>query len=121
MALHTVCGEGELAVGEKKAIKAAGEHIIVFHLEDGFYATQARCTHLFKSMTNGKIIDDRLVQCPLHRAQFNIRTGEVERWANFPPGVQLLNVVRAEKALKTYAVSVVEGEVKVEVLEPATA
>ena len=52
-------------------------------------------------------------QCPLHRARFDIRTGKVCEWANFPPGIQLLNVVRSEKALKTYKVSVKDGEVRV--------
>jgi len=36
-------------------------------------------------------------------------------WANFPPGIQLLNVVRSEKALKTYRAVVEDGEVVVEV------
>jgi 3-phenylpropionate/trans-cinnamate dioxygenase ferredoxin subunit len=36
-------------------------------------------------------------------------------WANFPPGIQLLNIVRSEKALKTFKVSVREGEVRVTV------
>jgi len=41
----------------------------------------------------------------VHRARFEIRTGEVSEWANFPPGIQLLNVVRGEKALKTWPVT----------------
>ena len=45
----------------------------------------------------------------------DIKTGEVVEWANFPPGIQLLNVVRGEKALKTYPVVVENGEVKVRV------
>ena len=40
---------------------------------------------------------------------------EVHNWANFPPGIQLLNVVRSEKALKTYRAVVEDGEVVVEV------
>jgi len=38
-------------------------------------------------------------------------------WANFPPGIQLLNVVRGEKALQTYKVSVKSGQVRVSVPE----
>jgi 3-phenylpropionate/trans-cinnamate dioxygenase ferredoxin subunit len=55
------------------------------------------------------------VQCPFHKARFDIRTGEVIDWANFPPGIQLLNALRGEKALKTYKVSVRDGEVRVSV------
>jgi 3-phenylpropionate/trans-cinnamate dioxygenase ferredoxin subunit len=49
----------------------------------------------------------------LHRARFDIRTGEVIDWANFPPGIQLLNVVRGEKALKTYTISVLKDDVRI--------
>ncbi len=114
---HSVCKENELAVGERKALKIGKEEIIVYRLSDGFFATQAKCTHLFKGMAKGKIIDDKMIQCPMHRARFDIRTGQVVDWANFPPGVQLLNVVRAEKALKTYPVSVDSGVVSIEVEE----
>lgn len=115
MALHTVATTGELAVGEMKACKIADEKIVLYHLDDGFYATQGSCTHVFANLSKGKIVDDCKIQCPFHRARFDIRTGAVVDWANFPPGVQLLNVVRGEKPLKTFKV-VVEGEqVKVEV------
>ncbi len=114
MARHVVCKESELAVGEKKPFKAGDASILVYHLEDGFYATQASCTHVFAPLARGKIIDGSRIRCPLHRAEFDIRTGEVQTWANFPPGIQLLNVVRSEKALKTYHASVENGEVVVE-------
>ena len=55
------------------------------------------------------------VECPFHRARFDVRTGEVVEWANFPIGVQLLNLVRKEKALKTFPVTLQEGKVFVEV------
>jgi len=65
-----------------------------------FYATDATCTHVSDRWRR----QDRRrlqVQCRA-QARFDIRTGEVVDWANFPPGIQLLNAVRGEKALKTY-------------------
>ena len=115
MAWHTVASTGEIPVGKLKAVTANGEKLLVFHLQDGFYATQGKCTHLFASLEKGKILDDCKIQCPLHRARFDIRTGEVIDWANFPPGVQLLNVVRGEKSLKTFATRVEGGAVQVSV------
>ena len=73
-----------------KPFKAGETNILVYHLEDGFHATQASCTHVFAPLGRGN-------------------------WANFPPGIQLLNVVRSEKALKTYRAVVEDGEVVVEV------
>lgn len=100
----------DIAQGHIKAFKVKDEKVLVYHLSDGFYATQANCTHLFWSLKKGEIIDDRCVQCPFHHAHFNIRTGEVEQWAVRPPGVQLLNGLRSEKALQTWPVEEKDGQ-----------
>ena len=115
MAREVVCKESDLPVGKMKTFKAGGTTVLVYHLEDGFHGTQPNCTHTFGPLGRGKIVDGGRIRCPLHRAEFDVRTGEVCKWANFPPGIQLLNVVRAEKALKTYRVAVEEGDVLVEV------
>lgn len=115
MKQHAVCRTDEIPAGRMKAFTVGGEKIVVYHLKDGFYATQASCTHVFAPLARGKIVDGCKVQCPFHRARFDIRTGEVIDWASFPPGIQLLNALRAEKALKTYKVSVRDGEVRVSV------
>jgi 3-phenylpropionate/trans-cinnamate dioxygenase ferredoxin subunit len=114
MVWHTVMGQNELPVGEMKAVKIDKEKIIVYCLDDGFFATQSSCTHIFANLAKGEIVDGCKVQCPLHKARFDIRTGAVLDWANFPPGIQLLNVVRGEKALKTYPVRIEAGNVQVE-------
>lgn len=113
MKTHVVCNEEDLPVGGMKAVRIDGTSVLVYRLDDGFYATQSSCTHMFAPLSRGKIVDGCKVQCPLHRARFDIRTGEVVDWANFPPGVQLLNAVRGEKALRTYPVTVVKGEVRI--------
>ena len=115
MTRHTVCDENEIPVGDMKPFKAGDTKVVVYHLDDGFYATQYSCTHVFAPLAKGKIVEECQIQCPFHRARFDIRSGEVKEWANFPPGVQLLNAVRREKALKTFPVSVENGKVTVEV------
>lgn len=109
MALETVARLDEMPVGTRKAVKAGNTKILLFHLETGFYATQAYCPHLLAPLKGGKLLDGRILQCPFHRAQFDIATGEVVRWANFPPGIQALNLLRSEKCLTTYPV-VIDGE-----------
>ena len=59
-------------------------------------------------------MEDAQIQCPLHRARSDIRTGAVVRWASFPPGIQVLNFIRGEKALAIYPVTVEDGQVYVE-------
>lgn len=105
----------DLQEGESRAVKAGDTAMVLYRLSDGFYATQARCTHMFASLAKGKLLEDKCVQCPLHRARFDIRTGEVEEWANFPPGVQVLNPVRGKKPLKTFPVTADGDDLYVEV------
>jgi nitrite reductase/ring-hydroxylating ferredoxin subunit len=114
MSKHLVCKESELEIGKQFACKIENENILVFKLKDGYFATQSSCTHLFMSLKKGKVIDGCKIQCPIHRAEFDIKTGEVVKWASFPPGIQLVNTIRKEKALKTYPISVTKGEVFVE-------
>lgn len=115
MTLHTVCHSDEVAIGQMKAFSVGNQKIVLYHLTDGFFATQASCTHVFAPLARGKLLDDCKVQCPFHRARFDIRTGEVIDWANFPPGIQVLNVVRGEKALRTFKVNVLDGNVQVDI------
>ena len=115
MTRQVVCKESDLSVGQMKRFKAGDTSILVYRLGDGVYATQNSCTHMFAPLTRGKIIDGERIRCPLHRAEFDIRTGEVCKWANFPPGIQLLNAIRSDKALKTYPASVDAGNIVVDV------
>jgi 3-phenylpropionate/trans-cinnamate dioxygenase ferredoxin subunit len=104
MQRYPLIGVEQLAEGDTQLFDLADKKILVYRLSDGVFATSASCTHLFKSLAKGKIVDDTAVVCPLHRAQFDIRSGAVINWACFPPGVQLLNSLRPEKALSSYAV-----------------
>ena len=115
MARHRVARAVDIPEGGMKPCEAGGESLLVFHLDDGFYATQSTCTHVFAPLKRGKLIGGHKLQCPFHRAEFDVRTGAVVRWANFPPGIQVLNFVRGEKALKTYPVTEEEGELFAEV------
>lgn len=113
MAKHVICSVDELPVGSMRSFKAGERRVVVYHLRKGFFATQALCTHTFGPLARGKIVDDCQIECPLHRARFDVATGAVVRWANFPPGIQLLNSVRGEKALKIFPVEVRNGTVEV--------
>jgi 3-phenylpropionate/trans-cinnamate dioxygenase ferredoxin subunit len=116
MALHTVCSTADLAVGEKRLVQAAGESILVYRLEDGWFATQAKCPHILAPLAKGKIVDGHLVQCPFHRARFDIRTGKCTQWANWPPGlVNVLNAFRGEKDLRSFPVRLNGDQVQVEI------
>ena len=113
MAQHAVGEADELRPGEMKACRAGDTRVVVYHLKQGWYATQAQCTHTFGPLARGTIVDGCQVRCPLHRARFDIASGAVVEWANFPPGIQLLNTLRGERALRTYPVRVQNGKILV--------
>lgn len=116
MAFIKACNEGDIAVGDKQRFKLNDQAVLLFHLADGFFATAASCTHTFAPLSRGKIAGECTIVCPFHRAEFDIKTGEVQKWANFPPGIaQLTNLLRKEKALATFPTKVEEGAVMVDV------
>ena len=113
MAQHAVGKASDIPVGTMRSFRAGEARVVVYHLKGGWYATQAQCTHTFGPLARGEIVDGCQVRCPLHRARFDIATGAVVEWANFPPGIQLLNAVRGEQALRTYPVRIKDGKVMV--------
>ena len=48
----------------------------IYHLEDGFYATDGLCTHEDIHLVDG-LIDGEEIECPMHLGVFNIKTGQV--------------------------------------------
>ena len=48
----------------------------IYHLEDGFYATDGLCTHEDVHLVDG-LIDGEEIECPMHLGVFNIKTGRV--------------------------------------------
>ena len=75
MAWQRVAGVGDLSVGEMMEVELGEQSIAVYHLDDGFFATDNICTHAFAKMTDG-VLDDGCVECPLHAGIFDVRTGE---------------------------------------------
>lgn len=53
-----------------------GIRIAVFKLDDGFYAINDECSHDEASLAEGDIVKDCIIECPLHGAQFDIKTGK---------------------------------------------
>jgi len=71
-----VVAENALAVGEHIVIDVDGIDVVIFKLEDGFYALEDICTHDGAEIASGELDGDEII-CPRHGARFCIRTGEV--------------------------------------------
>lgn len=73
-----------------------GDQMIALYLVDSeVYATTDVCTHEFAQLSGG-FVEDSVVECPLHQARFDVRTGKCLG----PP---------AEADLKTYPVRIEDG------------
>jgi nitrite reductase/ring-hydroxylating ferredoxin subunit len=84
--LDTVAPGSSLLVG----------NAVVFNVEGGFCATQAKCSHRQGPLNEGKL-NGQTVTCPWHGSQFNVCMGAVLRGPATDP-------------LKTYRV-IVDGEI----------
>lgn len=95
----TVAKTTDLQPGEMKAVKVSRRIVGLANVDGEFLAFDDTCTHEEASLTEGELFDD-IVECPLHGACFNIRTGAVE---SFP----------ATRPLPVFDVRVVGDEVQI--------
>lgn len=101
MARILACKVDDLADGQ--ALTVAGPPAIaLFRVDGGFYATDDLCTHEDWSLGEDGELDGFEVECCLHTARFDVRTGAATQ---FP----------ATEPLRTYPVHVEDGAVWVEV------
>ena len=59
-----------------KAVELNGREVVVCNRSGTFHAIDRRCGHMNAPLERGTL-DGSIVTCPMHCAQFDIRTGEV--------------------------------------------
>jgi nitrite reductase/ring-hydroxylating ferredoxin subunit len=96
-----VAQTSDLSPGVGKVVQADGRDIALFNVEGTFYAIDNTCTHRGGPLGEGELSGET-VECPWHRAHFNVKTGAVTR----PP---------APADVRSYAVKVEGQDVLVEV------
>ena len=93
----------ELTPGSAVRLEAAvtGDvAVAVFRTDEGLFAIDDACTHQDAALSDGWL-EGCFIECPLHLALFDLRTGEPEG----PP---------ADDPVRTHVVVVVDGVVHVE-------
>ncbi len=103
-----VCAVGDIPEGEALRVEQGpdGVPVAVFNVAGQYYAIDDTCTHQDASLADGYLEEaDCAVECPLHAACFDLRTGA-------PSGPPAFTPVR------THDVSVDDGGVYV-ALKPA--
>ena len=70
---------------------AQGNPILVAKVHDTFYAVEATCPHMNKSMEKGKILTDQPdgpeIRCRFHNSRFSLKTGKCTQWVTGAFGV----------------------------------
>jgi naphthalene 1,2-dioxygenase ferredoxin component len=89
----------DLAEGEVLGVEVEGHSIALYDIDGSIFATDNICTHAYARLSDGWL-DGELIECPLHAARFDVRTGKVLD----PP---------ATEDLKTYPVRVIDDEIQV--------
>ena len=95
-----VCRADELDEGEAVRF-VADVPVSVFRAEGEFYAVDDTCSHSDASLADG-FVEGCFVECPLHAALFDLRTGVPQ-------------CLPAKRPIRTHPVFVVEGVVYVQV------
>src|SRR5437588_11713826 len=65
----------DLLPGQMKWVAVHGERRVLANVDGTFYAISDVCGHRNAPLSRGKL-DGYLIECPLHYAQFDVRTGE---------------------------------------------
>jgi nitrite reductase/ring-hydroxylating ferredoxin subunit len=95
-----LCAEGEIADGQTLGLRHGEKWIALYRLGDEIFASDNICPHAFALLSDGWL-EDGVIECPLHGALFDIRTGEVKRGP-------------AECAIRCHPVRLINGRVLVE-------
>lgn len=75
MAWHQVAKVEELLEEEVVPVTAGKMMIALVKLDEQIHGVGNICTHEFALMSDG-IVEDGCIECPLHQARFDVRTGE---------------------------------------------
>jgi len=66
----------EIPKGKMKMVKLGNVDVLVANVDGNFFAIGNRCTHVGGPLAKG-ILQNYIVQCPLHGSKFDVRNGTV--------------------------------------------
>jgi nitrite reductase/ring-hydroxylating ferredoxin subunit len=71
-----VVRKSELRPGHMTWVAVNGERVLIANVEGVFYALEDACGHRRAPLSKGRL-DGHIIECPLHFAQFDVRTGKL--------------------------------------------
>ncbi|MBE9006127.1 Rieske (2Fe-2S) protein [Fortiea sp. LEGE XX443] len=104
-----------LTPGAREVVNVGKRKILLLNHQNELYAVDNVCPHLKLPLKGGKIEDGAIV-CPTHRSAFDLRTGQVNNWCPWPPGIgKVLSMISQQKTLPVFPVRVEEGSIWIDV------
>ena len=98
----TVTKVKDILPGEARVFFVRGSEIAIFNIQGKFYAVDNLCPHQGGPVVAGKV-EGEVLTCPWHRWQFHLPTG--------------ISPVNSSVSVKTYPVKVVDGEIRIRMVE----
>lgn len=99
-----VASTGQVPPGRIVPVEAGGAKLLLANVNGRLHAAGRKCPHLGFNLCRGGKLDGAAIVCPLHKAKFDLETGEVQR----APKLLFLEMT-AKGPLPIYPVRV-EGE-----------
>jgi len=93
-----VAKTSDLKPGEMKQVMVGDGYAVLFNMDGQFYALPDTCTHAQASLSQG-LFEDGGVECPLHGARFDVKTGRVLSLPAVIPERPYVVKVEGEKVL----------------------
>ncbi|MFH0830832.1 MAG: Rieske 2Fe-2S domain-containing protein [Parcubacteria group bacterium] len=118
--------DAELKEGTVRGVVLGGVEVLLARVGGDIYAVSNRCGHQGTNLSDGAL-QDHVVECPLHGARFDLRSGAVVRTpqirpeltANYGPLVGKTLTQIGTKAIPHFKVRITKGVIEVEI--PGTA
>ena len=70
-----IAAVGQVEEDASLALDVQGKKLALHHSEGEYFVTDNICTHQYALLSDG-YLEDGCVECPLHQAQFDLRTGK---------------------------------------------
>lgn len=100
MSWEIICKTGEVQDDFPYSAKVNGKEIGIYRVDGEYYALEDVCPHAYALLSQG-FVEDGQVECPLHEAVFDIKTGKCLREP-------------ADRDLHVYPVRVVDDTVQLQ-------
>jgi len=101
MAFQKALNSGELAEGQGRAVQVGAQRLALFRSGGVLYAVDEKCSHAWAALADGVLVEPGVVECPLHGALFDLRTGQAK-------------TLPARQPIRTYAVRENDGVIEVD-------